>query len=111
MKPCCLFCLEPIETSSIQNPIGCACRVTAHQPCFDQWIQRKNQMECPICHTVSIPNRSSHEAIHIVYVNSSAENLRQERSRGHDKAAAFCCCLLLGWAIGITVLDLAFQKY
>jgi hypothetical protein len=106
MTPSCLFCLEPIEKNGIRNPIGCPCTVAAHQHCFDQWIQQKNQMECPICHTVSIPNPSSHQNIHIVYVNASAENRRQYRTANNEKAAAFCCCLLMGWAIGITVLDL-----
>lgn len=109
MNSSCLFCLEPIEKDGIQNPIGCPCKVTAHQPCFRQWIQQKNQKECPICHTVSVPNQSSYENIHIVYVNTSSETRRRDTSRSNEKAAAFCCCLLIGWAVGITVLNLAFE--
>lgn len=109
MQPPCLFCLEPVEKQPISNPIGCHCKISSHTSCFEQWFQQKQQMECPICHTVSIPNQVAVENIRIVFVDNSNTERRERRYRGHEKAVAFCCCLLMGWAIGLTILDLVFQ--
>ena len=107
MQPSCLFCLEPVEKNGLGNPIGCSCTIQAHAACFDQWFHQKQQLECPICHTVSIPNAVAVENIRIVFVDATRERqTEQTRFRGHEKAAAFCCCLLLGWSIGLTIIDL-----
>lgn len=103
----CLFCLEPVGNKDvIPNAIGCACRIAAHPACFEQWFQQKQQLECPICHTVSIPNAVAVDNIRIVFVDATQETSRRRTYRGHEKAVACCCCLLMGWAIGITIIDL-----
>ena len=110
MNPACLFCLEPIEKNTVGNPIGCACKVSAHTTCFEQWFQQKHQMECPICHTISIPNQIAMDNIRVVFIDATNTRPIERNSifRGHEKAATFCCCLLMGWAIGLTILDLVF---
>ncbi len=113
MQPSCLFCLEAVKTPELQNPIGCRCKLVAHSSCFDQWFAQKNQMECPICHTVSIPSPVAYENIQIVYVETTRavrQEQQERRFRGHEKAVAFCCCLLMGWGIGFTILDIVFQS-
>jgi hypothetical protein len=106
MEASCLFCLEPVKQDSIQNPIGCQCRIVAHTQCFNAWYQQKQQLECPICHTLAIPNAVHVDNIRIVFVDTSQRSESQRRFRGHEKAVAFCCCLLMGWAIGFTIIDL-----
>lgn len=108
MDASCLFCLEPIIEQPIQNPIGCPCKVQAHKQCFDAWILQKNQMECPICHTVSIPNQMIFDNVQIIYVNTTVDDQQLRRHTQHQKAALFCCMLVIGWSIGVTILDLAF---
>jgi hypothetical protein len=105
MQPSCLFCLEPVEKEKLSNPIGCSCQILAHRSCFEQWFQQKHQMECPICHTVALPSPVALEHVQIVYIDRTQVSETQ-RFRGHEKAVAFCCCLLMGWALGFTVLDL-----
>ena len=106
----CLFCLEPVDTQVVTNPIGCACRISAHANCFHEWFEQKQQMECPICHTVAIPNRIAYENIHVVYINTTDVGRRQRQMRSQDKAALFCCCVLFGWSIGLTILETVFGK-
>jgi hypothetical protein len=110
MQPSCLFCLEPVQKDKLTNPIGCHCQIIAHRSCFEQWFQQKQQMECPICHTVSIPNQVAVDNIRIVFIDTSNTEARQRRFRGHEKAVAFCCCLLMGWGIGLTILDIVYQS-
>jgi hypothetical protein len=104
MESCCLFCLEPIREAFPPNPIGCPCKLQAHKHCFDAWFLQKNQMECPICHTVATPNQVLN-SIHIVYVDTTSARPRREQNQ-HKKAAVFCCLLLMGWSIGMTIVDL-----
>lgn len=106
MEPSCLFCLEQIKENVPINPIGCPCKIQAHKQCFEQWFAEKNQIECPICHTVSVPNRIALDTIHVVYIQQPQVDTHYNAMAGHEKAAAFCCCLLLGWAVGITILNL-----
>jgi hypothetical protein len=107
MESICLFCLDPIKENRTPNPIGCQCSIHAHQACFQTWFHQKQQLECPICHTVSIPNPVVHENIHIVYVQSSEPRDFQQRVRNHEKAIGMCCCILLGWSIGLAILEVA----
>lgn len=106
MEQSCLFCLEQIKENVMMNPIGCQCKLHAHPQCFEQWFAQKQQMECPICHTVSIPNRMVMDTVHVVYIQTPQDRPRFNPMVGHEKAAAFCCCLLLGWSLGITILNL-----
>jgi hypothetical protein len=104
-KPC-LFCLENVDkNNSLQNPIGCHCSIIAHKQCFQTWFDQKQQMECPICHTLALPNPVVIDDIHIVYIDTTMVQEHRRRYRGHEKAIAFCCCTLLGWAIGISVIE------
>lgn len=105
MEPICLFCLESIKENSTQNPIGCQCVIRAHASCFRTWFHQKQQLECPICHTVSIPNPVVYDNIHIVYVQSGESRNTERRMRKHERAMAMCCCILLGWSIGLTILE------
>lgn len=102
METPCLFCLEQIKENVMNNPIGCTCKLQAHKHCFEQWFQQKNQMECPICHCITTPN----PIVHVVYIEEPQQDLRVNPIVRHEKAAAFCCCLLLGWAFGITILNM-----
>lgn len=108
MEPSCLFCLEAVKEISTPSPLGCQCKVVAHEACFKTWFDQKQQMECPICHSISMPNRIVHENIHIVYVNTREQEDRRlaDRFRQQEKAALFCCLLIMGWTVGITILEL-----
>jgi hypothetical protein len=105
MESSCLFCLEPIREAFPPNPIGCPCKIQAHKQCFDAWFVQKNQMECPICHTIAIPNQI-HDTIHIVYVDTTQVQPRRQQANQQKNAAVFCCLLLMGWSIGMTIIDL-----
>jgi hypothetical protein len=106
--PTCLFCLEPVKTESAPNPIGCQCRIITHKDCFKQWFDLKQHLECPICHTISVPNRVAYDNIHIVYIDTTQYERAEQASiwSKHQKAAAVCCCLLFGWSVGFTILEL-----
>jgi hypothetical protein len=106
MESSCLFCLEPIREAFPPNPIGCPCKIQAHKQCFDAWFVQKNQMECPICHTVSVPNQILQDQVHIVYVQAPDLQPRQRIETQQKKAVIFCCFLIFGWSIGMTILDL-----
>jgi hypothetical protein len=109
-KPC-LFCLESIKENPAPNPIGCQCKIQAHEKCFHVWFEEKQQMECPICHTVSVPNHIVNETIHVVYMNTYRERQREEgeRYRRNEKCMGLCCFVLLGWTIGLTILELVYR--
>ena len=108
METSCLFCLEPIRETFPPNPVGCPCKIQAHKQCFDAWFAQKHQMECPICHTVAVPNHILQDEIHMVYIQNPTTIQRDIERYGHQhrKAALFCCALILGWSVGMTVLDL-----
>lgn len=106
--PSCLFCLEPVDDEAISNPIGCSCRIEAHKSCFEGWVTTKQHMECPICHTVSFPNRVPESDIAVVFVNMTPAIERRQRFKAKEQVAMFCCCLLLGWSIGVSVIEALF---
>lgn len=104
MNLVCLFCLEEIQGNPTSNPIGCRCKIQAHESCFHHWFEQKQSYECPICHTVSVPTPIHHENIRIVVIER--QQAREERNnRTNQKAVAVCCCLLIGWSVGLTILD------
>lgn len=104
MDSSCLFCLDIIKENPTQNPVGCSCKIHAHQSCFQNWFTQKERMECPICHTVAVPTPFHHDQVHVVFVERPTET---RPNRTSEKAIAMCCCILLGWAIGLTVIELA----
>ena len=110
MNSPCLFCLEVVGKDTLANPIGCHCKLYAHTSCFEQWFQEKNQMECPICHTISIPNQIAIDNIRVVFVDTTNATLQIRRNTlfsKQGKIAAVCCCLFLfiGWSLGSTILS------
>lgn len=53
-----MFCLDTVKGLDVcKNPIGCSCQFLCHTTCLHSWFEHKQQRECPICHTVSIPIR------------------------------------------------------
>jgi hypothetical protein len=109
MSTFCLFCLEEIQGTPTPNPIGCPCKIQAHESCFHAWFQQKQSIECPICHTVSIPTPFQYENLHIVFVERRGDPEARRRVRNNKKAVAVCCCLLLGWTVGLTILEAVYQ--
>lgn len=105
MNKVCLFCLEDIEGSPLGNPIGCQCKIQVHDACFQTWFQQKQSLECPICHTVSVPTPFHHENVHVVFVREERRDSQERQRRSNQKAIAMCCCLLLGWSVGLTILE------
>lgn len=84
METQCLFCLEDVKENN-QNSI-CQCKYHYHQKCIDLWFQQKQQLECPICHTVAVIVRYPSVTI--------------------GKVCGFCCCCsLFSWIIMILLLE------
>ena len=105
-----MFCLDPVKSSEVAfNPIGCSCQFKSHGTCLHEWFEEKRQYECPICHTISIPNPTQQQVVRIVYIEGIPRNnsLVDER---HQKCIGFCCLTLFGWAVILTILDLVFRK-
>jgi hypothetical protein len=108
MEETCLFCLEPVKpTEATVNPIGCPCQIKSHGTCLQEWFEEKQQYECPICHTVSIPNPVQ-PVYQIVYVRETPRS-NSMIDQQHQKCMAVCCFSLLGWTIILTILDLIFR--
>ncbi len=97
MEPC-LFCFEPVSST---NPLGCVCRFQAHKECLDKWFAEKNQMECPICHTVSFLN-----PITIIYIRPTEERIRFNPIVRNERAGAICCFIFLAISFALTILNL-----
>ena len=108
----CLFCLDSVNKREIVNPIGCACVINAHKECLESWFHQKNQMECPICHRVVVPNRLMLDNVHIVYIQQPLpeESIRRIWET-NQKTAAFCCCLVIGWTLGLSILELIYGGF
>jgi hypothetical protein len=105
-----MFCLEPVKSTELSpNPIGCSCQFKFHGTCLQEWFEQKHQYECPICHTISVPNPTQHQVVQIVYVQETPRynSLVDQR---HQKCMAVCCVMLIGWTVILTILDLIFQK-
>jgi hypothetical protein len=62
-------------------------------------------MECPICHTVSFPHRITSTDIHVVYINMTETERIQRRWKANEKAAAVCLCMVIGWGVGLGILQ------
>jgi hypothetical protein len=110
MESTCLVCLEPIKENPAPNPIGCSCKILLHPACFQQWFDQKQQLECPLCHTIALPTILAHN-IHIVYVNTTeTENAinqnRQRQQQKRDVYLGICCCGLLFWTLLLVILEI-----
>ena len=64
----------------IQNPVPCECRIVGHRECFEEWIESKGQIECPICHTITFPNPIYPPGFYVVYVRQDT-NLSSRRAK------------------------------
>ena len=106
-----MFCLENLKsTEAAMNPIGCRCNFKSHGPCLQTWFEQKNQFECPICHTVSIPSPLT-QPVQIVYVQRVPPILRyRELTDGQQKCIGLCCISLVGWFIFTLILEYAVVK-
>ena len=108
----CLFCLETVkQTEQMQNIIGCDCEIVCHGTCLQSWFETKHQLECPICHTVSVPNMTFQgQGDHVIAVVHVHRGIDQEREllrirRSHEKCMLWCCFGLLIWGIVVNVLS------
>jgi hypothetical protein len=116
MFPLCLFCLEEIkETQEAPNVVGCGCEIHTHPKCLQAWFEQKQEVECPICHTVSVPNpvhvapqQQNQREIVIIHVQASDRDERFLRLRSHEISLGLCCCILIFWWIGGIILQYAF---
>ncbi len=108
----CLFCLETVKHSEqVGNVIGCSCEILCHGPCLEAWFQQKNQMECPICHAVSVlnPAQSTPHPPEVIFIHIQ-DPQREERYRtieGREKCVGFCCLMIVIWWIGGIILEYA----
>ena len=111
MEPTCLFCLDPIKDNPAQNPIGCSCKIFLHPECLQQWWNQKQQIECPVCHTIAILNRQPEpqENLQIVYLPMNEETPQRIR-RSQEKCIGFCCLGLLLWSLSLVILNYVFEK-
>ena len=108
-----MFCLESVKSVELAfNPIGCPCQFKSHGACLHAWFEEKHQYECPICHTVSVPNPVQ-PVYQIVYVqrdepvNRSFYPLIPQR---HQQCVGVCCLGFLLWWLALTIIELIFKK-
>jgi hypothetical protein len=109
MEATCLFCLEPIQDNPAQNPIGCSCKILLHPQCLEQWWTQKQQLECPVCHTVAVPNPQINESVRVVYVAMNPEETTGI-TPSQQKCVGFCCLGFLFWSIALSILSWVFEK-
>lgn len=120
MAETCMFCLDEIKSTEVAfNPIGCSCQFKSHGSCLQSWFEEKNQYECPICHTVAVPNADfvsvpnplQRHIVQVVYV----QNPRQEETNGRitraqQRCIAICCVGWIFWSLFITLLDMFWNR-
>jgi E3 ubiquitin-protein ligase DOA10 len=80
MEQTCLFCLESAKKNMIDNPVRCQCRIVAHKQCFEEWVESKGHLECPICHTLTFPNPIQPPQVFVIYVNEDT-NLSSRKAK------------------------------
>ena len=103
-----MFCLEAVKsTEMVLNPIGCDCQFKSHGSCLQAWFEQKNQYECPICHTVSVPAPPQHPVYQIVYVQRESPQQSSESriTQAQQRCVLACCLGWLFWSIFISVLE------
>ena len=108
----CLFCLEEIkERDRCGNPVGCGCELTCHGSCLQEWYEQKQQIECPICHRVSVPNpiiASRDREIVIIHVQDPQQAEQIRTMRAQEKCVGCCCLTLLFWWVFSLIFEYAF---
>ncbi len=93
----CFLCLQ--EKADKVSASSCQCKVYAHPACWNEYVQKKGRVECPLCHIVKNPMAvAAKEALPArVYVRRETED-----NEGFQKGC-ICCCL--GWFIGLLFLE------
>lgn len=96
----CLICFEAVKDEMNENPVGCPCRLFAHRACLDEWFTQKQQLECPICHTVFLPNplQAQLQMIYVTVSEVARHQREQQRRRNRDQWIMLGCCVVLGGA-------------
>ena len=62
-EPTCFTCCEDISNSN--DIIVLECNHFFHKPCFHEWIDHSNNMECPLCrHQIKINIKKRNNRIH-----------------------------------------------
>ena len=110
MEKSCLFCLESVkESDQIPNVVGCDCELVCHASCMQNWFETKHQLECPVCHAVSVPNMAFHrDGEHIITVVHVTQRQRDEELRAYrmnEKCIGFCCLSLILWGVAANLIS------
>jgi hypothetical protein len=116
MPPLCLFCLEELkENQGVPNLVGCGCELHTHSACLHLWFDQKQQLECPICHRVSIPNpmqsmqEQQQREIVIIRIQDPEREDQLRRLQSQEKCVGFCCLFILIWWIGAIIMEFAIK--
>lgn len=105
-----MFCLESVKSTEVAfNPIGCSCQFKSHGTCLHAWFEQKHQYECPICHTVSMPNPVQ-PVYQIVYVQREEPSRQSPFSQRNTQCIAFCCFGFLLWWVILSIVEYATKK-
>lgn len=107
-----MFCLEPVKSTEVAfNPIGCSCQFKSHGGCLQTWFEQKQQYECPICHTVSVPNPVV-PVYQVVYVQQEPlENNRPSSlTPAQQKCAGYFCLGFLLWWVILSIFEFAIKR-
>lgn len=109
----CMFCLEDLKAQeSSSNPIGCHCSYKSHPSCLQTWFEQKNQYECPICHSVSIPNpiHATNNPIQVIVVRREQSNMLEDINMSNQKCMGWCCMGMIVWTIVVNIIDLVLRS-
>ncbi len=103
-----MFCLEPVKSTEMAfNPIGCPCLYKSHGNCLHAWFEEKQQYECPICHTLSIPNPAQQQIVRIVYIqNPEIPHNNPLVARPYRRCVGISCMILFLTILILTLIDI-----
>ena len=107
-----MFCLETVKPNeAVFNPIGCNCKYIAHGSCLQTWFEQKSQYECPICHSVSIPNPIQPQPMYqIVYIQQHPTESQRILRRNNRKCAMYGCVALISMGIVMNILEAVLRR-
>lgn len=104
-----MFCLDSIKSNEFAlNPIGCQCQFKSHGSCLQTWFEQKNQYECPICHTISVPSPVQ-PVYQIVYVERDPPRPEGRITESQQRCVAACCLGWILWSIFLSLFELYFR--
>ena len=95
--PVCFICLdergpsdEPLVDSKLLR--NCGCKFSVHPVCWNLWLQKKSDFDCPICHKESI--RKIHISPNPVIEHAFAYERDHATNRNlNGKRYAFLICI------------------